>query len=146
MLIFIIVSLYYVKTKFVSIIIVFLGEALGAIGTPEVFKILQRFTNDSAVEVAETCQLALERVKWLESKEKIEALTTNPYSSIDPAPPATETNIENLKNILLDEKKTLFERYRVMFSLRNMNNVESALALTEGENIVIIFNSLLVYI
>ena len=48
-----------------------------------------------------------------------EELSTNPYASTDPAPPASEENPEVLKNTLLDENLSLFKRYRAMFALRN---------------------------
>ena len=107
------------------------AEALGAIGDPSIMEILQRYSNDPAVEVAETCQLAIGRIKWLQEK-KLETEKKNPYCSVDPAPPADENDINMLKETLLDESKTLFDRYRAMFSLRNKNTEESVLILAEG--------------
>ncbi len=54
------------------------------------------------------------------------------YSTIDPAPPLTLTTIDDLKTILLDENRSLFERYRAMFALRNIGNDEAVLAICEG--------------
>jgi len=109
------------------------GEALGAIGDASVIDILEEFSNDPNTAVAETCQLALERVKWLESDQaKTEKLSENPYYSIDPAPPCEMQDIGLLKSILLDENLPLFKRYRAMFALRNRSDDESALALAEG--------------
>lgn len=107
------------------------GEALGAIGKPEVLAILEKYSKDPVVEVSETCQIALDRVKWL---QKQEALTdNNPYASVDPSPPlALRKNVEELKSILLDENENLFERYRAMFSLRNQRTKESVLAISAG--------------
>jgi len=53
---------------------------------------------------------------------------------LDPAPSLTTiTNINELKQILLDEKnKTLFERYRALFALRNIGNDQAVLAICEG--------------
>ena len=39
------------------------GEALGAIGTPECLQLLERYQADPCLEVAETCQLALQRIQ-----------------------------------------------------------------------------------
>lgn len=109
------------------------GEALGAIGSKSVESILQKYANDPQVEVAETCQLALHRIQWLHTnKEDQEKLPQNPYSSVDPAPPSQEKNVEQLKDILLNEQLELFQRYRAMFSLRNIGSKESVLALAEG--------------
>lgn len=87
-----------------------------------------------SLKVAETCQLALQRIEWLNEKSSQESknLSTNPYKSIDPAPPSQTEDTETLKNILLDESRPLFERYRAMFSLRNKGDEESVLALADG--------------
>lgn len=81
------------------------------------------------VEVAETCQLALERIKWLQNPDNLENASQNPYHSIDPAPPFNTNNISELKSTLLDENKCLFERYRAMFSLRNLQTKDAIEAL-----------------
>ncbi|XP_033096888.1 deoxyhypusine hydroxylase-like [Anneissia japonica] len=108
------------------------GEALGAIGCNSVMGILKEYCNDPIIEVAETCQLAVERIEWLHSKEKQKESSKNPFSSVDPAPPLTEEDLVVLQRKLLDEKLPLFDRYRAMFSLRNINSDASALALAEG--------------
>ncbi|XP_029208918.2 deoxyhypusine hydroxylase-like [Acropora millepora] len=110
------------------------GEALGAIGSPEVLNVLREYASDPQIEVAETCQLALQRIEWLNEKSSRESknLSTNPYKSIDPAPPSQTEDTETLKNILLDESRPLFERYRAMFSLRNKGDEDSVLALADG--------------
>lgn len=108
------------------------GEALGAIGEPSVIPLLEKYREDSVPEVAETCELALDRLSWLKSSNNTESLSKNPYSSIDPAPPAEIKDVGVLKGILLDESKSLFDRYRAMFTLRNLRTKESILALTEG--------------
>lgn len=41
-------------------------------------------------------------------------------------------SVEQLRDTLLNVQKSLFLRYRAMFTLRNMNNDEAALALCEG--------------
>uniref|UniRef100_W8CCX1 Deoxyhypusine hydroxylase n=1 Tax=Ceratitis capitata TaxID=7213 RepID=W8CCX1_CERCA len=107
------------------------GEALGAIGDPEVIPILEKFKGDSVIEVAETCTIALERVHWLQSGQKVD--DNNPYASVDPSPPAPgNKNVDDLKAIYLDVNQSLFERYRAMFSLRNLRTTESILAIAEG--------------
>ena len=41
-------------------------------------------------------------------------------------------NLEELTNILLNENKSLFERYRAMFSLRNKGGEEEVRALSQN--------------
>jgi deoxyhypusine monooxygenase len=44
------------------------GEALGAIGSAEALPVLEQFAKDPLPEVAETCMIALDRLKWLQLK------------------------------------------------------------------------------
>jgi len=84
------------------------AEALGAIGDPSIHDILKKYENDQTREVAETCQLALERLSWLDSSKDVE----NVYHSVDPAPPLNDgLSVKELKDILLDESLTMFQRY-----------------------------------
>jgi len=113
------------------------GEALGAIGksTSQVVDILTEYSKDSYAEVAETCQLALARLEWLENQKQQQAkekLSDNPYYSVDPAPPDVKKDIPELKKKLLDESLSMFERYRAMFGLRNDGSDEAILALCSG--------------
>ena len=109
------------------------GEALGAIGHPEVLPVLEKYAKDPVVEVAETCEIALDRVKWATSVENPQSANAeNPYASVDPSPPAASKNVEELTRILLDEHEKLYERYRAMFSLRNLRTVDSINAIGKG--------------
>ena len=112
------------------------GEALGAIGSRDSLKVLKDHCSDPMPEVAETCQLAVERIEWLQDKERKEVLekshNENPYCSVDPAPCAPEKDTEKLRLCLLDENETLFRRYQAMFSLRNKGDDASVAALAEG--------------
>lgn len=86
--------------------------------------------------MAETCQLAVRRLEWLMSggnAEKSEAADSNPYCSVDPAPPAQRKSVPELRMQLLDESLPLFERYRAMFALRNLGSEEAVLALGDGK-------------
>ncbi|XP_002742461.2 deoxyhypusine hydroxylase-like [Saccoglossus kowalevskii] len=106
------------------------AEALGAIGSKEVLNILEKYRFDPVIEIAETCQLALARINWLNTNKHIQV--ENPYKSVDPAPASDDDNVESLKSTLLDESLPLFDRYRAMFALRNKTSEESVLALAEG--------------
>ncbi|XP_034529110.1 deoxyhypusine hydroxylase [Notolabrus celidotus] len=112
------------------------GEALGAIGDPMVLDLLKEYSQDPVIEVAETCQLAVRRLEWLQGggEKQLDGASTdkNPYCSVDPAPPAERKSVSELRSILLDETLPLFERYRAMFALRNLGNEEAALALGDG--------------
>ncbi|KAF1386063.1 hypothetical protein PFLUV_G00114270 [Perca fluviatilis] len=112
------------------------GEALGAIGDPVVLDLLKEYSQDPVIEVAETCQLAVRRLEWLQAGGDTQlddgSTDKNPYCSVDPAPPALRRSVPELRSILLDESLPLFERYRAMFALRNLGNEEAVLALGDG--------------
>ncbi|KAG0280073.1 hypothetical protein BGZ95_011374 [Linnemannia exigua] len=108
------------------------AEALGAIGSLDSLPILEEYLKDECEVVSQTCELAIEKIKYDHRKEK-EVLAESSYSSIDPAPPtAVEENTEQLRAIYLNQKLPLFERYRAMFALRNQCTTESVLALADG--------------
>ncbi|KPP76687.1 hypothetical protein Z043_103954 [Scleropages formosus] len=109
-------------------------EALGAIGNPEVLDLLKEYSKDPVIEVAETCQLAVRRLEWLmnDGDQVEDGVDGNPYTSVDPAPPAPRKSVSELRAQLLDEALPLFERYRAMFALRNMGTEEAVLALGDG--------------
>eukprot|EP00752_Nemacystus_decipiens_P016756 g14994.t1 len=135
------------------------AEALGAIGADGSVAVLERFASDPAPEVSQTCQLALDLIAWRRkqqgggegSKEVKGASETNPYLSVDPAPSCVEGEVEGgggqeggeglgtgeMGKRLRDQDRTLFERYRAMFSLRNRGGEAAALELAaafEGED------------
>lgn len=112
------------------------GEALAAIGGPEALKLLKEYSQDSVPEVADTCQLGVKMLEYRESdasRDEKGLLPANPYASVDPAPPLLEKDVNKLRALLLDDKASLFERYRAMFTLRNIGSEECILALAEGE-------------
>nr|NVI76115.1 nero [Cucujiformia] len=111
------------------------AEALGAIGSDEAIECLNKFKHDKVVEVAETCELALDRINWLKnSGDESSKLSQSLYNSVDPAPPALSKNVNELKDILIDETATLFNRYRAMFALRNIGSEDAIAALGEALN------------
>ncbi|KAK9764243.1 deoxyhypusine hydroxylase [Basidiobolus ranarum] len=108
------------------------AEAMGAISDPSAIEILERYLDDPEKAVSETCELAIAKIKY-DQEQKAEAPEVqSAYTSIDPAPPSTEESIEKLKEVYLNPKKHLFERYRAMFALRNIGTTEAVLALAEG--------------
>jgi len=111
------------------------AEAIGALVTPNSLEVLKQYVNDSAQEVAETCQLAVARVDWFVNKSSEESTNKgNPtaYLSVDPAPPLPPAPVESLKEIFLDPTAHIFTRYRAMFALRDAGTDESVLALASA--------------
>ena len=107
------------------------AEALGAIGDLSIRSVLEKYCCDPSCEVAETCQISLERIKWLQ-KEKEKFVDNNPYKSVDPAPPLMSGSISEWRHQLMDSSLPLFARYRAMFALRNHGGREAVLALVTG--------------
>ena len=54
------------------------------------------------------------------------------YESVDPAPPELNGKLVNWRQTLLDEEEKMFQRMRVVFSLRNERSDEAVLTLCEG--------------
>ncbi|CAK9439595.1 uncharacterized protein LODBEIA_P36950 [Lodderomyces beijingensis] len=114
------------------------AEALGALGDKESLPLLtDYFENDPSIEIRQTCELAIERIKWENSDQaKTEVLEKSLYESVDPAPPLasdpSNSKVEKLQAILNDQEKPLFERYRAMFRLRDIGTDEACLALATG--------------
>ena len=112
------------------------AEALGAIGSERSKMVLEkvRSDNEGIPELAETCQIALDVMAWRESGGDPDdmpaacACMLNPYSSVDPAPPhpshATKSTAE-LGDTLCDAALPIFDRYRAMFSLRNIGGSDA---------------------
>lgn len=109
------------------------AEALGAIGDERSVDILKKFVTHPKSEISETCQISLDLIAWRLSPENItDKRTSGDYLSVDPAPPSEKAPVAELRRKLMDENLSLFNRYRAMFALRNLNTDESALALTDG--------------
>ena len=118
------------------------AEALGALGDEGSLEVLKKYYNDpKEVEpVRQTCELAIDRIKWAHSDErKKEKLQKSLYSSIDPAPPMPldadgAESVEKLKTLLNDQKAPLFQRYRAICRLRDIDTDEACKALGSSFN------------
>lgn len=112
------------------------GEAIGATGDPNSLPILKKYLVDKEVAVRETCELAIERIKYEMdlNKNNINSKVerNSPYTSVDPAPPEDSEEEDSLENSLIDTSLPLFKRYKAMFSLRNINDEKSVAALGRG--------------
>lgn len=124
------------------------AEAIGALGVPDSLSVLEAFSSHHEKDIAETCQIAVDQIKCKIEEEAsrisvfggsplvpLDSVTTkpNPYLSVDPAPPLPgNLSIQELRERLMDTSSSLFNRYRAMFSLRNLDSDASALALLDG--------------
>ena len=110
------------------------GEALGAIGTSSCVDPLREHASDSCLEVAQTCQLALQRIDYFTSvhgaADEGDADCVRRYLSVDPTPPAPAcTPTAELARTLTDDRAPIFERYRAMFALRDRGGAAAVEAL-----------------
>ncbi|VEU20095.1 DEKNAAC101028 [Brettanomyces naardenensis] len=116
------------------------AEALGALDDEGSLQVLLKYFNDpkEVVPIKQTCELAIERIKWANSdKPKNEKIEKSLYSSVDPAPPMPidaedADNLQKLKFLLNDQDAPLFDRYRAMFRLRDMDTDEACEALASS--------------
>lgn len=102
------------------------AEAMGAIGDSSSLPILTEYLQDPEVSVRETCELAIGKIRQdgqLENRQ-------GEYGTVDPTPsmiismhdsngPITSADLVKMRTQLLDPEKSLFERYRAMFGLRD---------------------------
>jgi deoxyhypusine monooxygenase len=117
------------------------AEALGAIAAPSSSAVLEqvfeKYTG-KLDELADTCMLALNRIKQKQNPEDKDSVVVGcacmlaPYNSVDPtdADPKHEgVSTHDLGNLLLDDSEELVERYRAMFSLRNRGGKHAVIEL-----------------
>ncbi|KAK6141624.1 hypothetical protein DH2020_024627 [Rehmannia glutinosa] len=119
------------------------AEALGAIGLERNVPLLKNsLTSDPAQEVRETCELALSRIEELKN---MSISKSSPFLSVDPAAPANCSSVQELREILLNEEKSMYERYAALFALRNLGEEEAISAIVEslGANSALLRHELL---
>ncbi|KAK6940705.1 PBS lyase HEAT-like repeat [Dillenia turbinata] len=112
------------------------AEALGAIGLESNVPLLKRsLVSDPAEEVRETCELALQRIEELKSVADNDGMVAKevlPFLSVDPAAPASCSSVSQLRDVLLDEEKGMYERYAALFALRNHGGDEAISAIIDS--------------
>ncbi|KDP21331.1 hypothetical protein JCGZ_21802 [Jatropha curcas] len=113
------------------------AEALGAIGLESSLAILKNsLALDPAQEVKETCELALKRIEEMNANGTSDGssmIEKSPFMSVDPAAPAAScSSIDELRAALLDEEKSMYERYAALFALRNQGGDEAITAIVES--------------
>lgn len=108
-------------------------EAIGAIAHETSLPFLDTLASDEmeSAPVRESCSIAAQRIRLKHElgDEAYAALRGPHFESIDPAPPSTERDVPLLAMQLMDTRATLFERYRAMFALRDINSPDSVAAL-----------------
>ncbi|KAJ7294494.1 hypothetical protein O6H91_04G146400 [Diphasiastrum complanatum] len=111
------------------------AEALGAIGKTECLDLLKKaLVLDPALEVRETCELALQRIEQgirvMKSSGAAEEVDASPFLSVDPVAPApSSTGTASLRQILLDDQAPMYRRYSALFALRNRGGSEAVEAI-----------------
>lgn len=113
------------------------AEALAAISSPDSLAILEEFSTDPCPEVAQTCQLAIDTIKYKQQQqsESQNGDKSRIYGSEDPAPPmlGSEKSVSELEAVLLDTSLNLFQRYRAIFTLRERgSDADAVLAICAG--------------
>lgn len=111
------------------------AEALGAIGLESNIPLLRNsLALDPAQEVRETCELALSRIEGLNNgnNDQSSATESSPFLSVDPAAPASCSSVHQLRDVILDEEKGMYERYSALFGLRNQGGDEAVAAIIES--------------
>ncbi|XP_076926813.1 deoxyhypusine hydroxylase-like isoform X2 [Bidens hawaiensis] len=95
------------------------AEALGAIGLESNILLLKdSLDSDPAQEVRETCELALSRIQELKNNQS-STIKASPFLSVDPAAPASCSSVNELREIILNEEKGMYERYAKSALLRH---------------------------
>jgi deoxyhypusine monooxygenase len=110
------------------------AEAIGAIGSTGKLELLAEYSQSKVKEVAETCQIAYDRLNWMIKNKGREQDDDSAFTSVDPAPAEKMKSLEELECILLDQsgKYSLFQRYKAMFALRNIGTNEAVTILVKG--------------
>lgn len=110
------------------------AEALGAIGLESNVPLLRNsLASDPAQEVRETCELALERIEQLKVDSGKSTVEKSPFMSVDPAAASTScSSVAQLRVVLLDEEKGMYERYAALFALRNNGGDEAVAAIIDS--------------
>ncbi|KAJ7972683.1 Deoxyhypusine hydroxylase [Quillaja saponaria] len=112
------------------------AEALGAIGLESNVPILKNsLISDPAQEVRETCELALQQIEQLKddgNSDKLSTTVNSPFMSVDPAAPAPCSSVHQLREVLLDEEKRMYELYAALFELRNDGGNEAVAAIIDS--------------
>ena len=115
------------------------AEALANIDLDESLPILEKLQSDPCSEVADTAVIAVEKMRSRRraasaTEGEEEGVDTPPskYYSVDPAPPLPSMSLPHLQSVLSDPTLSLYQRYRAMFTLRNIGSPEAIAVLSDS--------------
>lgn len=118
------------------------AEALGAIGQLKSLETLEKFVQDPCAPVRETCAVAIDNIckhhhgpDRVKQGNKGENNTTAviEFGSVDPAPGIyTNWSLEQLGQTLLDHRLSIYDRYKALFSLRNLATDDACQIICKG--------------
>lgn len=117
-------------------------EALGNMNDANTQVLIDKYRDSGKAiseMVVETCELAQDLIKWNKATNmgKTEGIDLQKlkFRTNDPAPPFNYqqnpqlADIDYLTQFMLDSKNSLFDRYRAMFTLRELNTVPACEAI-----------------
>lgn len=108
------------------------AEALGAIGDEVALPTLRTFLVDSSKAVAETCEIAIDRILNQERDQETEADGIE-FGSVDPAPAdKASRDVQSLSADYMNTQLSLYSRYKALFALRNKSSDEATVAICQG--------------
>ena len=101
------------------------AEALAALGDLDSLPILQQFSSHSNQVLAETCRIAVARLRSIQSSHNSTGSSNNssigmrnPFLSVDPALPTPELaamSVDQLSSVLMNENVDLYQRYKINY-------------------------------
>eukprot|EP01134_Creolimax_fragrantissima_P007621 CFRG7621T1 len=109
------------------------GEALAALGREDLVEILEEYSTDASVAVAETCLIGAKRIKhFLDEANLYKQALPSVYSSVDPTPACDDAPVADLITRMMNTDLDLFDRYTALFALRNKGTDEGVAGICEG--------------
>jgi deoxyhypusine monooxygenase len=110
------------------------AESLGAIGGNSAEQTLNLYKDHPIAEIRDTCLIALELIHWKKNHpSQIDDNASHPvFMSVDPAPPSSTVDPEQLRSTLLNHNFSLFQRYTALFALRNLGTPRAIEILSEA--------------
>ena len=125
--------------KWASIVLHEAAEALGNISNDNNIKLLEQFLNYDDEIIKETCLLAIDNLNWMKNTNNGQTegfdMSEKDYVTNDPSPPFNfkkdpkYRDYDYLKSIL--KNGSLFEKNRVIFTLRNLGTKEAIILLCQ---------------
>jgi len=128
--------------KYTPIVLHEAAEALGNINFEQNKTLLEKFINSPLDIIKETCEISIANLDWMiktkngESEGLLDLKLI--YKTNDPAPPFNykkETkyaDLQYLSKVMHDTNESMFDRYRVIFTLRELNSDSAVKVLCES--------------